>query len=209
MKSAQKMNLLLGCLLSASCSTLGTSSDGTGVFRSSAERVRNEGLSTNVPAPSKDNVDDVYMQSKADYHFTLAESYSLQDKPELSVENYKLALVYDQKSPQIRYRLALEYVKLGLVSEAIAEAKMAHMADPEHKKSSLLLGGLYSALHLYDQAMDQYNKVLKNEPADLEANLFVGALYAEMGQHKKAIKFLLGLVRRKDITDKSLSLIHI
>ena len=125
----------------------------TGSFVSQAETVASNPLALQLKEPSDANIDGVYTQSKADYHFTLAESYSLQDDPSKAVENYKMALVYDQKSPQIRYRLALEYVKLGLVSEGIGQAKEAQALDPQHKDVALLLGGLYSALHLYDQAL--------------------------------------------------------
>ena len=194
-------SLLIGLV---GCSHLGFSGDGKGVFRSSAERVIDEApMAMALPKDSQGEINDVYMQTKADYHFTLAESHSLQDQPSKSVENYKLALVYDQDSAQIRYRLALEYVKLGLVSEAIAQCKEALDKQPQHRDSALLLGGLFSALHLFDQAMDQYERVLAHHPKDLEASLFIGALYAEQGKFKEAIRHLKKMSRQKSFKDKA------
>ncbi|MEM7676779.1 MAG: hypothetical protein AAF449_12320, partial [Myxococcota bacterium] len=45
----------------------------------------------------------------------------------------------------------------------------------------LLLGGLLSAMHLYDQALELYQKTLIYFPNDVETSLFIGALYAEKG----------------------------
>ena len=71
-------SLLIGLV---GCSHLGFSGDGKGVFRSSAERVIDEApMAMALPKDSQGEINDVYMQTKADYHFTLAESHSLQDQ---------------------------------------------------------------------------------------------------------------------------------
>ncbi len=175
-----------------------------GRFVSQAARMSNELPDTmNIPAPSENKIDDTYMQTKADYHFTLAESYSLQEESSKAVENYKLALVYDQESPQIRYRLALEYVKLGLVSEAMAQCHEALQKDEKHKDSALLMGGLLSAMHLYDQALQLYQTTLKHYPDDVETLLFIGAIHAEQGEFEKSIAHFQKMATNKKIQDKS------
>lgn len=191
-------------ILISGCSHMGITGAAKSAFISSAARVQNEAPdSMSIPDQGKEIVDDTYMQTKADYHFTIAESYSLQDDSSKAVENYKLALVYDQKSPQIRYRLALEYVKLGLVTESITQCQEALKVNPKHKDASLLLGGLLSAMHLYDQAMEQYKLVLKHSPNDADALLFIGALYAEQGEFDKSTKHFLKMSKNKKIKDKS------
>ena len=163
----KKALLLQVFVIFSGCSHIGLTGAAKSAFISSAARVNDEAPdSMAIPSQETEVVDDTYMQTKADYHFTMAESYSLQDDSAKSVENYKLALVYDQKSAQIRYRLALEYVKLGLVSEAMTQCQEALNIEPQHKDASLLLGGLLSAMHLYDQALEQYQAVLKHSPND-------------------------------------------
>ncbi len=204
MRIGKKTQLLYVFTLIAGCSHLGLESSSTSPFISQAAMVRNEAPEEmRIPDQEPDQVNDTYMNTKADYHFTMAESYSLQDDSAKAVENYKLALVYDQDSPQIRYRLALEYVKLGLVTEAMTQCQESLKSNPQHKDSALLLGGLMSAMHMYDQALELYQKTLANYPDDLETSLFIGALYAEQGKFQKSIAHFKKMVRNPKIKDKS------
>ena len=204
MRVARKPQLLYVLILLAGCSHLGLDSNSEGTFISQAARIKNEAPADMTPPDqSKERVDETFMSSKADYHFTVAESYSLQDQSAKAVENYKLALVYDMESPQIHYRLALEYVKLGLVTESMTQCQEALKVDPKHKDSSLLLGGLLSAMHLYDQALELYQKTLTYYPDDMETSLFIGALYAEKGEFDKSITHFKKMVRNSKIKDKS------
>ena len=148
-------------------------------------------------------IDQTYMQTQADYYFTLAESYSLQDKPVKAVKNYKLALIYDKNSSHIHYRMALEFVKLGLITQAIMECEQALKLDSKHKDSSLLLGGLFSAMNIFDEALNVYKKALNHHPNDPEVLLFIGILYGEKGDFKKAIDHFQKLVRNEKIKEKS------
>lgn len=200
-----KRNLLFQALtILAGCSHLGLETSEKSAFISQAARVQNEApANMSIPTQSSGKVDDTFMNSKADYHFTLAESFSLQDQSAKAVENYKLALVYDQDSPQIRYRLALEYVKLGLVTEAMSQCQESLKTDPKHKDSGLLLGGLLSAMHLYDQALELYQNLLGFYPGDHETMLFIGALYAEKGEFAKSIAHFRKMVRDPKVKDKS------
>ena len=194
-------------LFFGACSHLGsTSSDKTAFFVSQAARVNSElARSMEISSPKGHHVDQTYMQIQADYHFTLAESYSLQDRPLKAVEHYQLALIYDQNSPQIRYRMALEFVKLGFITKALEECRRVLELDPKHKDSSLLLGGLLSAMHIFDEALAVYRKALVHYPNDPEISLFIGVLYGEKGDFKKSIKHLQKLAqsRKVKIKDKA------
>ena len=191
-------------ILASGCTHLVKDSGKSAAFISQAARVGEKAPGAfQVPDQDKETLDDTYMGTKADYHFTMAESYSLQGDSSKAVENYKLALVYDAKSSQIRYRLALEYVKLGLVTEAISQCKEALRHNSKHKDSGLLLGGLLSAMHLYDEALATYQNLLKTFPDDLDTLLFIGALYAEKGLFDKSIDHFKAMVGNKKLKDKS------
>jgi tetratricopeptide (TPR) repeat protein len=199
----EKTKLLIALTLIVGCSHMGVR-DTASTYSSEVTQVNNSNpLARTIPEPDENRIDDTYLNTKADYHFTMAESYSLQGEGAKAVENYKLALVYDQDSAQIRYRLALEYVKLGLITEAINLCQESIKLEPTHKDSSLLLGGLYSAMHLFDEALKVYRDNLKNYPDDLETSLFIGALYAEKGEFDKSLTHFKQLARNKNIKDKS------
>ncbi|RZA10540.1 MAG: tetratricopeptide repeat protein, partial [Proteobacteria bacterium] len=138
------------------------------------------------------------LRAKADFHFTLAESYSLEGESPKAIEEYKLTLVYDPNSAQVRLRLAAEFVKSGLISEAVEQCKAALEVDPKHQDARLLLGGLYSAMRMYDDAIAQYRQVVINEPENFEAPLFIGAILAEQKKYKESIEQFEKLAVNKD-----------
>ncbi len=197
----KKTQLFSIFILVAGCSHLG---GGKSPFISQAANLQSEVPDDlRIPDQKTDQADDTYMNTKADYHFTLAESYSLQNDSAKAVENYKMALVYDQESPQIRYRLALEYVKLGLITEAMNQCQEALKSNAQHKDSALLLGGLMSAMQMYDQALELYKKTLSFYPDDMETSLFIGALYAEKGEFSQSIAHFKKMVRNPKIKEKA------
>ncbi len=132
-------------------------------------------------------VDKLSMEAQADYHFALGETYSFEGLPQKSIEAFKTTLLYDPNSQVVKLRLAIEYIKAGLVSEAIKYAEEVVKNDPKHVEGKLLLGGLYSTLKLYDKSIEQYNDVIKIDSKNApEANLYLGAIYAEKNDLKKA-----------------------
>ncbi len=130
-----------------------------------------------------------YQRSQADYHFTLADTYGAEGNTARAIEEYKLVLVYDAKSPVVRLRLAAEYVKQGMVNEAIEQGKVALALDPQMSDAHLLLGGLYSAMKMYEDALSSYYEVLKINPESIEAPLFIGALLAELKRYDESIRY--------------------
>ncbi len=160
-------------------------------FRESASDVTSwapEGMS-----PPKENaevvtIDPMYMRTNADYHFSLGEAYRLEANSAKALEEYKLTLLYDTQSAIVRLRLASEYIKQGLVSESIAQAKVAKDLEPQKTEPRLLLGGIYSSLKMYDEALNEYKEILKIQPDDNDVTLFMGALYAEQKKYTEAGK---------------------
>jgi tetratricopeptide (TPR) repeat protein len=146
----------------------------------------------NIAPPSnygKGMIDPVYIQTQADYHFTLAEAYSLDGQSAKAIEEYKLTLLYDETATTVRIRLINEYVKVGLQSEAMVLSEKLVNSNPENTDVRLILASLYSSLKMYSKALDQYNEVLRIQPDHDEVPLFIGAIYAELRDYKKAIGY--------------------
>lgn len=170
-------------LMSAGCATISSLGDqqGEGIYRESTTD-----LSNRAPSSMTESNTAVHNRTQADYHFALAESYSLESNNARAIEEYKLTLVYDPESPQVRLRLATEYVKQGLISEAMEQAKTAIEKDSGNIDAHILLGGLYSALRMYDDALKEYRLVLGLDKENSEAPLFIGALLAEQKKYPEA-----------------------
>ena len=178
-------------------------------FPESSSDIRNRAPSSvSVPqdAATGAQLDPLQMQTQADYHFTLAETHSLDGNSARAIEEYKLTLVYDSKSAIVRLRLAQEFVRQGLVTEAMEQAKLALEIDSKQVEAHMLLGGLYSALRMYTEALTSYHKVLLIEPDNMEAPMFIGALYAEQKKYPEALAAFEKLAKNKEA--KSTHLAH-
>lgn len=147
-------------------------------------------------------VDAVQMNAQADYHFTLGESYSFQGKSEKAIEEFKLVLIYDPNSVTVRLRLAAEYVRLGLVTEAVQQAETAVKAAPKDEDARMFLGGLYTGLKMYEEAANQFRDVLKLDPEQTEANIYLGAVLAEQNKYSQAVHHFENLTRDKKFAAK-------
>lgn len=154
--------------------------------------------------PEGVQIDPIYLRTKSDYHFTLAESYSHEGNSAKAIEEYKLAGVYDTESAVVKLRLAVEYVKRGQVSEAITQAEEALKKDSKYQEARLLLGGMYGAIKLYEKAEDQYRTVLRDDPKTYEAYLYLGALLAEQGKHAEAISTIRTLTKDSEYENQHL-----
>lgn len=137
--------------------------------------------------------DPLYMQTKADFHFAHGEALSLEGEYIAAVDQFKTALTYDQKAPNLRLRLAKEYVRVGLVSEALKEVQSVVKIDPKNTEALVLEAGLYSSLRLYDEALADYRKVLEIDPGHLESQVYVGAIMVEQKKNIEAIQYFAKL----------------
>lgn len=195
------LTTLLGFVLS-SCTTSPTS--GREVFYDSAMNDHNRAPASMTPptmaADAGNSLDPVSMRTQADYYFSVGESYSLDGNHQKAVEAFKMVLVYDPDSARVHLRLSAEYVKLGLVSEALEQAQISVQKDPKFADGHLLLGGLYSTLKIYDKALIDYQKVLELQPENTEAPLYIGAVYAEQKKYDKAVKYFESLAKNENFT---------
>ena len=126
----------------------------------------------------------------AEYHFTMAQAYSVEGNPDRAIEEYKLALIYDQKSALIRTRLAGEYIKKGLLSAAIEVCKEAIENEPSSVDAHFLLASFYTSTLQHSLAIQHYQKVLKLDPKHEEAVAYEAQSHLELGCAQCAVRVL-------------------
>lgn len=143
-------------------------------------------------------IDPLYMRTKADFHFSMGEALSYEGRSKEAIENFKTTLIYDSESSTVHLRLAAEYMRLGMMSEAVTQAEYAADKNPTSVDANLFLGGVYSGMKAYDRAMSHYQKVLKLDPQNLEAPLYIGALYSEQKQYDKAVDYFQRLIKSEN-----------
>lgn len=160
-------------------------------------------------ATQEGTLDPVYMRTQADYYFATGEANSLDGNSQKAIDAFKMTLVYDQNSPAVHMRLATEYLKQGMISEALVQAEDAVTKDPKNVDAHLLLGGLYSSTKSFSKAMQQYEAVLKIQPSNTEAPLYIGALYSEQKQSDKAIKYFESLTKNPDYSSPHMAYYYI
>jgi len=140
--------------------------------------------------------------TKADFYFTMGETYSLEGDSRKAIEAYKTVLVYDANSATVNLKLAVESIKSGLMSEAINYCETAIKLDPKRIDVHLLLAGLYSSIKAYDGAIKEYEKVLSLDPNNDEAPLYLGAVYAEKKQYSKALGYFSKLANDEEYANR-------
>lgn len=175
------------------CSSFTLSSEG--MFKSSAYDIKGDAPKSMALQP-EDDLNEIQSQSKADYHFTLAETYSMQGEWAKAIENYKLSLVYDPKSYRSHFRLAGEYVRAGLANQAVTHSEEAIKLNPQFADAQVLLSSLYSVLGFHEKARKGYRTLLQSQPDNQEAALLLGATYVDEGKVDQAIKYFESIVKR-------------
>lgn len=149
------------------------------------------------PQASSPVLDDTYLSSQADYHFTMGETLSYAGQSPRSIEEFKLTLIYDPKSVHVRLRLAAEYVRSGMVTEAVEQGQIAVEMAPDNVDARMLLGGLYSGMKMFEPARQQFEAVLEKQPGHPEAAIYLGALFAEERRYDDSIKYFESLTQNK------------
>ncbi len=199
------LTLILGCSHSAI--------QGDGVYHESAFYDRNSPpRSISSPSDSRDgsiSIDETHLRSEADYHFSLGESYSLAGETTKALEEFRLTLVYDSESPLVHLRIAVEYVRSGLIGEAIESCQRSLELDPKYSDGRVLLGGIYTSLRMYDQAHEQYLLLVQNNPDSIEGYFYIGTLYAEQKRYDEAIEIFEKSLKIKSNDQKFMSYYYI
>lgn len=176
------------------CSTWNLSSPGG--FKSDAYDVRGEAPESIALPENLEEMAEVQNQSKADYHFTLAESYSMQGEWAKAIENYKLSLVHDPQSHRSHFRVASEYVRAGLVGQALEHCEEAIKIKKDFAEARVLQASLNSVLGFHDKARKGYEELLVLEPKNQEAQILLGATYLDENKLDKASRYFEVLARK-------------
>lgn len=204
MKNVQKALLALISMATTACSTLGQGQGGA---------YRDWALSNPNPAPKSMSppdynaeaksplIDDTYLSSQADFHFTMGESLSFEGQNPKAIEEFKTTLIYDPKSVHVRMRLATEYVRMGMVTEAIEQSEISVEMEPSNLEARMLLGGLYAGLKMYEPARQQFEEALKIKPDQSEAAIYMGALLAEDRKYEDSIKYFEALTKNPEFKE--------
>lgn len=172
------------------CATVGKPNEG-GTYRDSILSNMNSAPANFAPAGQDSQgdptLDPLYQRSQADYHYTMGEAMSLEGQSQKAVDEFKLTLIYDPDSVLVRLRLAAEFVRQGLLTEAIEQSEGAVALNPKSEEARMLLGGLYSSLKMYDQASVQYTEVENLNPGNSDAAIYIGAILAEQKKFDEAV----------------------
>jgi tetratricopeptide (TPR) repeat protein len=147
---------------------------------------------------SSDVLDQTQIHTQADYYFSLGEAMSYEGNHQKALESFKMVLIYDKDSAVVYLRIATEYVKIGLISQALENAETAVEKDPKFTEAKMFLGHLYSTIKAPEKALEQYQQVLKINPDHVEAPLYIGAVLAEEKKYDKAVKYFESLLQNED-----------
>ncbi len=179
-------------------------STGCASFPRTGGSLRDSNLSNLNPAPksltppdyTRDGnplLDETYLSSQADFHFTMGETYANEGQSPKSIEEYKLTLIYDPKSIHVRLRLATEYARMGMITEAVEQAEIAVEMAPQNLEARMTLGTLYSGLKMFEPARNQFEAALKIDDGHTDAAIYLGALLAEDRKFDESIKYFESL----------------
>lgn len=198
-----KLGFYLQIFILAACSTQSAKNteDGKSVFYDSAFNDRNRAPASFSP-PEKmlggSPQDPFYLRTQADYYFSMAEAYSLEGNHPKAIEAFKMTMNYDSSSVTVQLRLANEYLRSGLMTEALDVANGVAEKDPENIEAKMILGGIYSNMRMFGKAIENYEYVYKKKPDNLEVPLYLGAIYSETKQFDKAVKFFEAMSKNPD-----------
>ena len=154
---------------------------GNGLYFESSFNDHNRAPASLTPpstAEQNSTVDPLYMRTQADYHYSVGEALSMEGQRQKAIEAFKMTLLYDADSSAVRLRLAAEYLKAGMVTEAVEQAVEVTKKNANNLEAHMLLGGLYSTMKLYPKAIENYEIVLKLDKNNNEAPLYLGAVYS-------------------------------
>lgn len=99
-----------------------------------------------------------------------------------------IGLLSCEKKPEQRNGIALAHLIDGDTIKAIKELDKAINDKPEYIDAHINRAKIYSALHNYDFALDDFEHVLKIEPNNFEAIKGRGLINLELKQYEHAIK---------------------
>lgn len=124
--------------------------------------------SENPEIQSDRSFSSIHVEESASFHYSMAQLYSLEGDSDRSIEEYKLALFYDPKSPHILTRLSSEYLKKNQLDLAMETAKKATELDPKNIDARVTLAGLLRMVKQNDESFVHLKAALVADPENEE-----------------------------------------
>lgn len=140
-------------------------------------------------------------EGNAYYYFVLSKLGAYEGNTEGSLYLIDKAIEQDKSSAFLEEEKARSSIEANRIDQAMASAQRAIDLDPKNQGALLLLGKLYSAKKMTNEAMHQYQQILKINPKSEEAYLAMAREYilrkepdaaiAVLARMKKALPELL------------------
>jgi predicted Zn-dependent protease len=152
-------------------------------------------LALAFPVRATEQSDD---RSQAYYHFMVGLMKERSQDLSAAIDQYREALQYDPKAPEIFARLADLYVQTNRVQEAVKDAQTQIDQNPDNKEAHRMLGQIYLE-KMYGAETDrqdlvnairEFEAVHRIDPTDEIAMLSLGQLYLQANQPKDAAAVL-------------------
>jgi tetratricopeptide (TPR) repeat protein len=148
-----------------------------------------------------------YASPRAIAHYLEARRHLGAGRSEEAAQQYRLAVAYDEESPELRVSLAEALAEIGDLSGAEGEARRAlelSRAGPAAAEAHVLLGRIASARRQREPAILAFRSAIRIEsalaqpgaPPDPEPWRQLAALYVEAGEEEAAVKTLEDLAAR-------------
>jgi tetratricopeptide (TPR) repeat protein len=190
--------IVLTVLVHLGCASTSHQSNDGKPYYDAAFNDRNRAPASMQPPPNAEKIDEVHLKTQGDFHFSVAEALSFEGKHQRAIEELKQVLIYDPNSYIVPMKIAGEYIKLGMLSEAIEHAESSVEKNPQFADSRILLGGLYSTLRLFEKAKMEYETAKKIDPDHTEVPIYLGAVYSELKFYDKAVASFESLLKNDD-----------
>src|SRR5271165_4763832 len=134
-------------------------------------------------------------RASAYYHYSLGHMYAdmasqngSADYIKKAIENYKLAIKEDPKTPMLGEELSELYIQTGRLREAQTDAEEALKVNPNDVNAHRMLGRIFtrqigdSQEHRIDESMlkksiEEYKKITELDPKDVDSWLMLGRLH--------------------------------
>jgi tetratricopeptide (TPR) repeat protein len=125
-------------------------------------------------------------------HYIMGVNYDLMGMTSAALQEYQESATNDKISFAPHLRLGVALAHDGNYPAAVRELSKAVALDPQDLQAHYYLALVYSSLHDFVKAAEQYEFILKRmsleEPKNAELFSYLGQLYYSQGQEEKAIE---------------------
>lgn len=137
--------------------------------------------------PQNDTRPKVSNNDKALFYFIEGKTLELKNNYIGAIENYREALKYD-KAAGIHHALAIAFLKVGKVSEALIETNNALKIAPTNESYLETLANLHILKKNFKEAVNTYERIIQLDSNYTYGLYSLARLYQEMKQPAKAIE---------------------